>query len=80
MIRSTTLAAALANARLPRYSPAKFTSATKEVTRGNPNPKHVALTLSLYSSRALLYCSRRWDSFNPYRRIQPPIQMMCSPP
>ncbi len=25
-----------------RYSPAKFTSATKEVIRGNPNPKHIS--------------------------------------
>jgi IS1 family transposase len=25
-----------------RYSPARFTSATKEVIRGNPNPKHIS--------------------------------------
>jgi IS1 family transposase len=25
-----------------RYSPAKFTSATKEVIRGNPNPRHIS--------------------------------------
>ncbi|PYQ90688.1 MAG: hypothetical protein DMG02_10215 [Acidobacteria bacterium] len=25
-----------------RYSPAKFKSATKEVIRGNPNPKHIS--------------------------------------
>jgi IS1 family transposase len=25
-----------------RYSPSKFTSATKEVIRGNPNPKHIS--------------------------------------
>jgi IS1 family transposase len=25
-----------------RYSPAKFTAATKEVIRGNPNPKHIS--------------------------------------
>ena len=25
-----------------RYSPAKFTSATKELIRGNPNPKHIS--------------------------------------
>ena len=25
-----------------RYSPAKFQSATKEVIRGNPNPKHIS--------------------------------------
>src|SRR5689334_19766730 len=25
-----------------RYSPAKFTSETKEVIRGNPNPKHIS--------------------------------------
>ena len=30
------------NAAAARYSPAKFTSATKEVIRGNPNPKHIS--------------------------------------
>ncbi len=42
-----------------RYSPAKFMSATKEVIRGNPNPKHIStsfveranLTMSMHMRR-----------------------------
>lgn len=35
-------AAGAADSAASRYSPAKFKSATKEVIRGNPNPKHIS--------------------------------------
>jgi hypothetical protein len=44
-----------------RYSPAKFTSATKEVIRGNPNPRHIAT-----SSRS------NWRQSSTLRPTSPP--------
>jgi hypothetical protein len=37
----------------------------------------MSLEVVLFAS--LMYASRRWDNFNPYRRTHPSIQLMFSP-
>jgi hypothetical protein len=43
-----------------RYSPAKFKSATKEVIRGNPNPKHISTSFVERSNLSMRMHMRRF--------------------